>query len=442
MTRYVVNCDWFQVSVRNVRSLRFSHLDEIGNEVWSFKVLEGVEFNPYYARAMRVQYKEVDAFHLFLDPRHPEADKLDCALKVANRLLYCSDWADILRTFLRLTGFQVNHLQRVDICADFNYFLPQQGVRPLNPAKFIRDYFSPPTTRHDSYYRKGSNKFRAYGEKTESRIYFETLSFGSRESPVQVNLYNKSRELEVKEKPWIREAWQAAGLQDTKEVRVWRVEFSMNPQGMSLEHIKHDYFTELSLEQCATFTAINQLFVTLAQKYFVFYRLTLDHVKKGARVRTDRETPCKLFDFTFEPVFKHISLCKAHPSGVSERRALRTLERAARSTSDARERESLMSAAAVLGVISGQMSRRSADQLIADSILQQFLSSVCLRPDALSEKGRRRLIDRFATFLATKRPEVYDAMQMAFTACYKEVDAYEASVLDASKFLPPEFIEE
>lgn len=431
---YVVNCDWLQMSVLNARSLPFAEGTEIGDSLWCFKLSGGVEFNPYYSRAILVKYKGQDAFHLFVTPRRPEVNKLFCSLKVANRLLY-GDWLEVLRAFLRISGLLLNHLQRVDICADFNKFCDD-----LEPALFIRRYFSQPTARRPSLFRKGSNKFRAYGEKKTERIYFETLSFGTRDCPVQVNLYNKSRELQHKDKPWIRDCWKECGLNPDS---VWRVEFSLNPQGMKLEHLTYEYFTEVTFEDCAVYTKLQALFVTLAKKYFVFYDLTLEDVKAGKRFRTDRREPLKLFDYAFEPIFKHVSINRSMASGVSERNASKCLERFSRNEAlSPSEREKVAEVAALLNVTSRKISRAAADDVLADTLLERLLTSVAAHPKTLSPQGRERLIHQYVLYLRGIRSDANQAMTEAFRRLDGEFDAYQASLADVGQFAPPILVED
>lgn len=431
---YVVNCDWLQLSVLNAHSLQFSEGTEIGDSVWRFRLLGGVEWNPYYSRSVVVKYRGQDAFHLFFAPRRPEVDKNFCSVKIANRMLY-GDWLEILRAFLRISGLQINHLQRVDICCDFNTF-----ENSLEPAKFIRRYFSAPTKTKPSLYRKGSNKFRAFGEKKTERIYFETLSFGTRDCPVQVNLYNKSRELKHKDKPWIRDCWKESGLDPE---RVWRVEFSMNPQGMKLEHLKFGYFTEVQIDDCSTYKRLYSLFTTLAQKYFVFYDLTLEDVKKGKRFRTDHRTPIKLFDFDFEPIFKHVSINRSISSGVSERNASRCLERFAKNECLAvDERVKVAEVAALLNVASQRITREAADDTLADTLLEKMMMSTVNHPRTMSRQGRDRLIHQYVLYLRGVRTDENEMMCEAFRRLDKELDSYIASLADVGQYAPPILVED
>lgn len=442
MALYIPVCDWFQVSVANTAALPFAEGTTIGDDVWQFAVAGGREFNPYYSRSVVIRYKGEDAFHLHLTPRHPSARAEDCGLKVANRLLYADGWVDVLRAFLRVSGLQINHLQRVDIAADFNYFHdPARPNTGLSPARFIRDYFSRPTAARPSYYRKGSNKFRTYGQKTPKRTYFETLSFGMRTSPVQVNLYNKTKELKTHDKPWIRDTWKAGGLDVERDV--WRVEFSLQPEGMALEHLTHHYFTDVQVEICGYYANLDALFVTLAQKYFVFYHLRPDHCTKG--IRTNREEPVTLFDFHCAPIYKHLSLSHAVGGGVAERNASRCLQRlsqAANESTSAAEKAALIHAAQILDAVSHEKHLTKGEQMLSDAMISGLIASVAPRRPQYSDKYRERLISRYLMYLQGKQPEVYDALQVAFRALDGQVDAYVTSLNVLANSIPPELIEE
>jgi hypothetical protein len=442
MALYIPVCDWFQVSVANTAALPFAEGTTIGDEVWKFDVVGGREFNPYYSRSVVIKYKGEDAFHLHLIPRHPSSRREDCGLKVANRLLYAAGWVDVLRAFLRIAGLSINHLQRVDIAADFNYF--HDASRPntgLTPARFIRDYFSRPTDKRPSYYRKGSNKFRTYGQKTPKRTYFETLSFGMRTSPVQVNLYNKTQELKTHDKPWIRSTWEAGGLDIGRDV--WRVEFSLQPEGMALEHLTHHYFTDVQVEMCGYYSNLDSLFVTLAKKYFVFYYLRPGHLKQG--LRTNREEPVVLFDFHCAPTYKHLSLSHAVGGGIAERNASKCLQRlaqAAEETTSTKEKQSLLNAAKILDAVSHQKHLDKGEQMMADTMVSGLLASVAPKRYQYSDRYRERLISRYLMYLQGKQPEVYDALQVAFRALDGQVSAYVASLHSLAETIPPELVEE
>lgn len=442
MALYIPACDWFQMSVANVAALPFTEGTTISNSVWHFDVVGGKEYNPYYSRSVLIRYKGEDAFHLHLTPRHPSARVEDCGLKVANRLLYANGWVDVLRAFLRLSGLQINHLQRVDIAADFNYFHdPARPNTGLSPARFIRDYFSRPTASRPSYYRKGSNKFRTYGQKTPKRTYFETLSFGMRTSPVQVNLYNKTQELKTHDKPWIRDNWAAGGLDVARDV--WRVEFSLQPEGMALEHLTHHYFTDVQVEMCGYYANLDALFVTLAQKYFVFYHLRPEHCIQG--IRTNREQPVTLFDYHCAPIYKHLSLSHAVGGGIAERNASKCLQRVSNTYDDTTtpdEKLILLRAAKVLDDVSRQKHLTKGEQKMADSLLSGLMASVAPRRPQYSDKYRSRLITRYLMYLQGKQPEIYDSLQVAFRALDGQVDAFVTSLNVLANSIPPELVEE
>lgn len=442
MALYIPVCDWFQVSVANTAALPFKEGTTIGQSGYNFQVVGGKEFNPYYSRSVLIRYKGEDAFHLHLTPRHPSARAEDCGLKVANRLLYANGWIDVLRAFLRDSGLEINHLQRVDIAADFNYF--HDASRPntgLSPARFIRDYFSRPTATRPSYYRKGSNKFRTYGQKTPKRTYFETLSFGMRTSPVQVNLYNKTQELKTHDKPWIRDTWAAGGLDVGRDV--WRVEFSLQPEGMALEHLTHHYFTDIQVEMCGYYTNLDALFVTLAKKYFVFYYLRPEHCTQG--IRTNREEPVTLFDFHCAPIYKHLSLSHTVGGGIAERNAARCLERISNTCEDtttADQKLTLLRAAKILNDVSQQKHLSNGEQKMADCLISGLVASVAPRRPQYSDKYRNRLISRYLMYLQGKQPEVYDSLQVAFRTLDKQIDAYVTSLNVLANTIPPELVEE
>lgn len=406
--KYVVNCDWLALSCEAPANFVLPELH------WAYKsgsiefpVMDSVEVNPYYAFSCCFYYRGFQAFHFFAQPRHPSANPRSCAVKVANRLLYAGgadNWVLLLQAFLRATGLRVNHLQRIDICADFNEF---SGGR--KPAQFIRDYFTKPRTSRPSFIRRGSNKFRTYGQKKLGLLDFQTLSFGTRDSPVQVNLYNKSEELKHKDKPYIRDVWQANGLNPDN---VWRVEFSLNPQGMMLHHLRADYITEVTFEAAGIYTKLSALFTAFAERYFKFYYVTKEDEKN--RTKVEKLTPVTLFDYELQSDYVPVSLCRKANTGERERRAANLLaEEIDWCSMTPEESDALRKSLAYLNT--KYTTKAHASKRPEDDLLYHFTQDIAALPEWYSDKARRVRVHRWLQVLRHKRyDERYDEFAKAF----------------------------
>lgn len=430
--KYVVACDWLALSCEAPSSFKLPELDTICEyHAVRFRASPAVEVNPYYSFARCFYYRDEPAFHFYACPRHPAADPRACAVKVANRLLYASDFVDILNMFLRALGLKVNHLQRIDICADFNEF---SGGR--KPAQFIRDYFTKPRVSRPSFIRRGSNKFRTYGQKRLGLLDFQTLSFGTRDSPVQVNLYNKSEELRSKDKPYIRDLWRAHGLD---EKCVWRVEFSLNPQGMMLHKLKPDYITEVTYDQAGVYTRLNELFTAFAERYFKFYYVTKEDEIKRRKV--EYLAPVTLFDYTTAADFTPISLCRKSNTGERERRAAKLLatelDYAPGLTPG--EQEQLRGALSYLQrkyTVDANASKRAEDIL-----LSELANGLAQLPDIYSERTKRHRVTRWLQALRHKQYDArYDEFCKAFNYIDREAENFTASLAPVIETADPDLL--
>lgn len=135
-------------------------------------------------------------------------------IKLENRLCYQSDCVAFMCDTLMSLNITIKSISRLDVAADFQYF--DNGLRPDNLIKnFLKDI----------YWKCGTSNFTVIGTQKQKSSY-EYIRFGSGNSPVHCYLYNKTKELaDVKEKPYIRDAWSSAGYDENKDV--WRLEFSL-----------------------------------------------------------------------------------------------------------------------------------------------------------------------------------------------------------------------
>lgn len=137
-----------------------------------------------------------------------------CLIKLDNRQCYETDCVSKLCDILLSLNITIKSISRLDICSDFQYF--DNGLKPENLIKnFLKEI----------YWKCGTANFTVIGNQKQKNSY-EYIRFGSGNSPINCYLYNKTKELaDVKEKPYIRDAWASAGYDETKDV--WRLEFSL-----------------------------------------------------------------------------------------------------------------------------------------------------------------------------------------------------------------------
>lgn len=225
-------------------------------------------------------------------------DANECHIRLVNRTCYFDNAAEYLDNFLTQHGYTDVRISRVDICLDFVTF--DKGD---DPQAFVRRYF-----RH-KYAKINQGRISGHGEDTWSGQEWNSISWGSKTSPVSTKLYNKTMELYDPKsdsfgKPYIREAWFLCGMiddmqrvtKDGEQVQVWRVEFSLKSAVKNWVAIdlngndKEKQSLRNTLEVYYNRANMLVMFASLANHYFRFK-------KYKAGKRKDRCPEKILFDF-------------------------------------------------------------------------------------------------------------------------------------------------
>lgn len=180
-------------------------------------------------------------------PKSTIMEKHMCHLRLTNYACYRDNAADIMADFIKLYGYVFLRISRVDICYDFEKF--DSGD---NPRDFVVRYLN------GTYSKINQANLTAHGADRWDLRDWNSLSWGSQTSDVGTKMYNKTLELYDEilgtyKKPYIRYAWQRAGLLDDwltmKKKRedgteytpqIWRVEFSIKSGRKSWFEIELD----------------------------------------------------------------------------------------------------------------------------------------------------------------------------------------------------------
>lgn len=214
---------------------------------------------------------------------HPKA----ALLKIENRYLYSHSLGVSLRYLLAIIKADVKSISRLDIAIDFNYF-----VNGLYPENLIQNYMK------KKVLKKGRGKFTVSGQQADTNR-FHYLKFGSRTSPVQVYLYNKSKEMEdVTFKNYIFESWKNAQLDVDKNV--WRLEFSLKSEATTYLDETCGEIIKLTWQDAIKQNVLRKLASSLADQYFTF-------VKPNGQSRITRMPKLKLLNLQ-ESTVKRIRL--------------------------------------------------------------------------------------------------------------------------------------
>lgn len=441
---YVVSCDWFSIQCTSdwcedqvtqpvgERSLwerlaNGSHLWENRNQVGvkythaahTFEIAKCDEFHPSYRETCLLTWRKRPLLVLSYCPRRETIDKHSCQAKVANSALYSSQWCSLVSIALKAIGWRFVRVVRLDVCADFEYF-----VNNRLPLRFVQDYLSKPTKSRPSFIRKSSNQFRAYGKKANGDLIYETLSWGTRDSAVQVNLYCKTAELRRVDKPYIREKWKDYGLPyeiDGEIDRwVWRAEFSINaPRVFAMSkvnkqkdnekvqakkaHLKgYDVaIRELMSTDVATQDNLNVLFAALVPDFFQFYELTPAAVENGTAVRS--LNPVTLFDLDNPAPYKVRGYVHCHKVGRTEKILMKKVEELIDSNEcDVNELTGLRTAYRKLCDVFYMKDAQGRGELTPDDLLVGFLGqlSPVKTPNIWrSQAQKHRELQRFVAML-------------------------------------------
>ena len=426
-----------KMEVRQVEGLTYTY----GGE--TFLAVGTDQFNPAFSKSCAIKYKGAIFAHVFYDPRHPSVSRTAAQVKLDNSALYNTHWPTILHAMLRACSMRFVRVVRVDVCADFEYFA--NGRLPL---RFCQDYLSKPTHARPTFVRKSSNKLACRVTKKYDKLLWETLSWGSRDSAVQVNLYNKTLELQTKhDKPWIRAKWREYGLPDditsgTKRY-VWRVEFSLNPSAKFItakpkrgEKDSDGWFRrlrEIQQSDVDSQRALDSMFAALLPDYFQFYYLYPDDVRAHRSVKD--LTPVVLFTEVDKAEFRLRGYKPVHSCPQRLPRLLSAIDDflETESMTDT-ELNAMRQLRERVADAYGVERNREQGELRADDVLLGFLQG--LRPMRAcnvfqSPAQKHRELERYLGMLKAAG----DPTLKRFTTGYRELDMQLAAIEDDIKAL-------
>lgn len=151
-----------------------------------------------------------------------------CSIRLVNQQCYTPNALQELLSFLRDFGFEYKNgrlcgIQRLDIAMDFTHFDALED----RPQQFVNDYMA------GKYSKVTQPQVRAVGIDGYTWKRYNSLSWGSTSSMVSTKMYCKTQEMaEVREKPWIRQAWVDSGVLESSldETPVWRIEFKLTSE--------------------------------------------------------------------------------------------------------------------------------------------------------------------------------------------------------------------
>ena len=222
---------------------------------------------------------------LAFEPYSSAINPATTIFKLENRVLYQSDYIARTFQFIAACDFTYKGITRIDLAYDCN-----QYANGLLPDNLIHRYMD------NRYLKIGLNNYAVHGNATykinpKNPVHpsqddiqphnYSGILWGSRKSDIQVNIYNKSKELQDKEsKPYITDYWKLCGLDLDKPV--WRTEIRIQAGGKNLKELRSDRLFTLSIDDLVTQETIEQMFHAYANKYCRF--VVRDHHAKAQQM--------------------------------------------------------------------------------------------------------------------------------------------------------------
>lgn len=323
---YALNMDWLQLLC-----WRDAHFVANGTNSWGYTTVKLDHGSKYWAEIYDCFDPEGTLIgQLACAPHKKEVSPNSCMFKVDNSILYEESPMDVV--FSALQGLMLTYkgVARIDIAYDCNELYNGLAVPSLIWRYLQRDYIkcgqnkvymyldmayhaddstgqltlwnkNPRPSKGEVEKQKRTREemveaCRAAGiEPTEDEPLHQfeavpefrvgSVTWGLRSQAVQVQIYDKSRELrEVKMKQHILHAWKEAGLDITKPV--YRIEIRITNRGKQLKNLETGRYFTLSVNELLMQEQLEQLFYDYAEKYLKFY-----HREEGQRIQRCQRLP-------------------------------------------------------------------------------------------------------------------------------------------------------
>lgn len=282
MWNYLVSIDWLQTYCLGNRI----EPGEYSDGVYHFSVIGRPEETKLFRHVVDVYHEKLKVAVITQCPRSSVINPRCTLVKLENRVLYSSKYVSILFAIQKTLKLYYKGITRIDVACDFNTFFNGRS-----PQKFIKQYITTAPGDKKHIYRKGSDEFYIRGSKKRNAVsVFNYIRLGSKNSRVHSYIYDKTQELkDKKDKPWIRKAWERAGLVNDDTTHVWRAEISIHAEGTELLNLGTGQLFRLSPEYLDTKQRVDYLFVFYARKY-------MDFRKRAGSAKLSKYKKIKLFN--------------------------------------------------------------------------------------------------------------------------------------------------
>lgn len=333
---YNISIDWLSLSFNRTLFFRPSEQEIYGNYVLS-DVGHGAKFWRSLRRVTTKDKREIGI--CCFDNTLAENAHL-VVMKYDNALLYDTDCFEVIIDCALALGLEYRGVSRIDLACDFNSFKQNLSPQKLINGYLCNKYLKAGVSRyminaHHNYFATGRDVAQLYDKRpildpSNREAYaaeiarrnaellehgmplipaappkvlldvkphtLTSITWGSRSSGVQVQLYNKTLEMQEVHPKWhIVKTWQEAGLDTSRDV--WRLEIRITTRGRELVNDVTGQPFKLNVVDILIQEQVEQLFFAYLDKYFKWYR------NDGHRKLQN----CKrlsLFDVNFVPITK------------------------------------------------------------------------------------------------------------------------------------------
>lgn len=347
MEKYCISVDWLQVYCKN----NLSAVPEKGYaDMREFTTKKTDRVTPLWTEVYTVYMGNMEVAEYCRFPRSSAMDAKGCTIKLHNRVLYSAQFIKVLRAIIDFLGVDYVGVTRLDLCYDCNFLSNHRSVHD-----FLFQYFVHAPYCSGHIIRNGSRKIQVNATRTtHGATTISAMRWGSKSSSVGVYCYNKSLELlEVHDKPWIRDAWEQAGLVNDYDsvgwaslddrdkqkciddgrtngylkTSVWRFEISIKSEGRDIINLSTGQLFRIDLSYLTTQEYIEKLFYVYASKYLDFREST------GQSEIRNYPKMC-IFEVSGNTELKPVHINKCADTGRTEKIAANRLRKLAETYSD------------------------------------------------------------------------------------------------------------
>lgn len=242
-TKYTISVDWFEClvsgwSIPTGGDKEYYFFDN--NRICFYKKKKIV---PHFLDYYDVTIDGKPFAYALMNPRNKEIFGTDIIqIKVNNNRLYEVGWLDTFKYFLQKFTWKMSNVSRLDIALDGHGFLAV-GQKLLN------------------------GKIRKIGKagffpRLDSKMNVQGFRLGAMASDKSLVCYDKSKELEVSNKYYIRDMWEKAGL--NTEQHVERLELRLRNECIKM-------IEDFEWKDIDNFEYLASLMRTNFEKYYQFY---------------------------------------------------------------------------------------------------------------------------------------------------------------------------